>query len=276
MVALSPVVSWSLDPKNQYPSPYVMLGNNPLNGLDPDGAWFWENSNVRQARTYAEATGGVFDKFKVNRKVYASVTNNSTTSDGVNVHTTIFKPGEDKSLLLMSAGVGYYKSQRASASGFKERTRWALKTGDAWIYGWGEFGRNGQAPAVAKVLAGTNPLFSVPNSIKILTTEEDMYGVEASSVLDKAIAIAGIAAPFNPGANAGRMFLGSAKSGKIVDGINTLIQTSNDGGLLDKYKIQKSEDGNTSEIKDEQEFTEQENNAPLHTDSQSSTNKTTN
>lgn len=36
------ITRWlSIDPKNQYNSPYLGMGNNPINGVDPDGA-FWE------------------------------------------------------------------------------------------------------------------------------------------------------------------------------------------------------------------------------------------
>lgn len=34
----------SPDPYGQYASPYLGMGNNPINGVDPDGGWFWPPS----------------------------------------------------------------------------------------------------------------------------------------------------------------------------------------------------------------------------------------
>lgn len=48
---------YSVDPYSQYASPYVGMGNSPVNGVDPDGGFFSE-SVVINALTYA-ATGAV-------------------------------------------------------------------------------------------------------------------------------------------------------------------------------------------------------------------------
>lgn len=53
---------WSPDPYHQFASPYNYMGNNPINGNDPNGSWFWETKQVRQARNDAKATGGNFEK----------------------------------------------------------------------------------------------------------------------------------------------------------------------------------------------------------------------
>lgn len=47
-----PVIArwWQVDPFDQYASPYLAMGNNPVNGIDPDGGWFWEAKHVRHAR----------------------------------------------------------------------------------------------------------------------------------------------------------------------------------------------------------------------------------
>lgn len=35
---------FAVDPKNQFSSPYLAMGNNPVNGIDPDGMWFgWDD-----------------------------------------------------------------------------------------------------------------------------------------------------------------------------------------------------------------------------------------
>jgi len=52
-----------IDPYNQYSSPYVGLGNSPINGIDPDGGLFFglfgSTSEQRQAaRAAAEELGG--------------------------------------------------------------------------------------------------------------------------------------------------------------------------------------------------------------------------
>ncbi len=248
-------ITWSRDPKSQYASPYIMLGNSPVNGLDPDGAWFWEKSNIRQARKLAKATGGEFEKWRgTDGKRYASVSfsqvkehTGTSNIDGSEIldeqHFTsyVFKPGEDRSELLMKAGVGMYSAMRASATGFGSRLKWMFKSGDAWVYGWGEYSRGGQAPGVVKAIAGLNPLVSVPNALSVLTTDEDIYGVEASSTTDKVLAGAALIAPFSPGANTSKALLGKEAAGKVVDGVNTAVQASNDAGLLDPIKTQKSD-----------------------------------
>jgi len=36
----------SRDPKRQYYSPYVGMGNDPINGTDPDGAAWFRNTTM--------------------------------------------------------------------------------------------------------------------------------------------------------------------------------------------------------------------------------------
>ncbi|MBS9526004.1 hypothetical protein KI659_18435, partial [Litoribacter alkaliphilus] len=248
--------TWSKDPKRLYPSPYVMLGNSPMNGLDPDGAWFWEKRNVRQARTFAKKTGGEFETWKgKNRQRFASVTINNTeegtssidgnivTVDQQNVTAYIFRPDQDRSDLLLSSGIGFYETMRASHRGL-ERLNWTFKSGEAWMQGDGEFNRNGQAPGVVKAIAGINPLISVPNAINVLKNEKDIYGVEASSNLDQILAATALVAPFNLGGNVSREVLGKSTAGKIIDGVNTAAQVINDAGILDQIKKQKSKKNN--------------------------------
>jgi len=65
---------WQVDPFDQFPAPYLGFGNNPINGTDPDGGYFWEKKNVRKARRYAKKTGGKFEKWKNKKgKTVASV-----------------------------------------------------------------------------------------------------------------------------------------------------------------------------------------------------------
>jgi RHS repeat-associated protein len=44
---------WSWDPKNQFASGYVGMGNNPVNGIDPDGQYFLIDDII------AGAVGGI-------------------------------------------------------------------------------------------------------------------------------------------------------------------------------------------------------------------------
>ena len=53
----------SIDPYNQFASPYVSMGNNPINGIDPDGGWFFGmfGSTHKQrisAKAYKRVYGG--------------------------------------------------------------------------------------------------------------------------------------------------------------------------------------------------------------------------
>ena len=163
---------WNVDPKGQFDSKYVSFGNNPLNGIDYDGAWFWEKSNVRQARKFAKVTGGEFDKWKSEKDgtTKASVTFNASGSENIifdseaeayrlstqYVGTKVFEEGKDYTKLLEDVGIGFYKAQRANAQGLK-RMSWALKSLDAYARGEQEYDRSGQAPCIIKGIVGLNP-----------------------------------------------------------------------------------------------------------------------
>ncbi|MGB0870969.1 MAG: RHS repeat domain-containing protein [Flavobacteriales bacterium] len=50
----------SPDPKGQYHSPYLAMGNDPTNGVDPDGGWFkeWKVNTVTGEKTWVSDKGG--------------------------------------------------------------------------------------------------------------------------------------------------------------------------------------------------------------------------
>lgn len=237
------VRTWSRDPKRQYPSPYVMLGNNPINGVDPDGAWFWEKANVREARKFARETGGKFEKWKgSDDKKYASVTigtrdkgtgKSPTNLDNYNVTTKIFRPGENNTDLLKKSGVGFYEAMSTSTSGLESFT-WMWKGMDDVFK---DYSRKGDAPHWIKPVVGLNPLVSVPNAINVLWSGEDIYGVEATTITDKSIAVAeatiGGVLPF---LKLAKPVIGTVKAVNVVEKVNQTVQITNDLGGFDKLK----------------------------------------
>ncbi|SHN32494.1 hypothetical protein SAMN04488057_12055 [Cyclobacterium lianum] len=233
-----------------------MLGNSPVNGTDPDGAWFWEKSNVRQARQFARKTGGDFEKWKGDDgKRYAGVTVNHADQgsgtglelDRQNVNFFTFRPGEDRSKLLQKAGVGFYATQTATSSGL-DQAEWIMKSGNAWFEGTAEYDRDGQIPGIYKGLVGLNPLIAVPNALKILgenaanhlgitdNPARDIYGEEATSAIDIGAALFAVPSPIGPGAKISSQLFGKESIGEVADWANTIFQFSNDAGALGRFK----------------------------------------
>ena len=96
-----------------------------------------------------------------------------------------------------------------------------------------------QAPWPVKVIAGLNPLVSIPNAVSVLTTETDIYGVEASTKTDKVLAVLGIVGGlggFSKIAAAANASDKVVKVAKTADKVNTVVQGANDAGALDGIK----------------------------------------
>ncbi|RBL93325.1 RHS repeat domain-containing protein [Chitinophaga flava] len=156
----------SPDPKRQYASPYLGMGNNPVNGVDKDGGafWnFWEKANVRQAREFAQRTNSTFDKWKgQDKKTWASAQAWVPELEGQ--FAVVFAPGSNHYDWLRAVGVPVYTAELMTKSGFQYVRELAV-IGDAWARGSGEYYRDGQAPDIMKALLGANPLFGIPNNI---------------------------------------------------------------------------------------------------------------
>ena len=259
---------WNVDPKGQFDSKYVSFGNNPLNGIDYDGAWFWEKSNVRQARKFAKVTGGEFDKWKSEKDgtTKASVTFNASGSENIifdseaeayrlstqYVGTKVFEEGKDYTKLLEDVGIGFYKAQRANAQGLK-RMSWALKSLDAYARGEQEYDRSGQAPGIIKGIVGLNPEIALINGSKVLVEHvgnwtnlneqvpSDIYSVNANSVADVSFAVGSILTgglASTASKSIGQLaFKGSLKV--VTDATITGASFANDAGWLDPIKYGK-------------------------------------
>ncbi|MBS1936562.1 MAG: hypothetical protein JSS84_01955 [Bacteroidetes bacterium] len=173
---------WNLDPVDQVSiSNYAAFGLNPIINVDPNGAWFWESKNVRQARHFARTTGGNFDKHRnmFTGKKDASVTLSSGSSEGINVNAFVFRHGQDRSDLLESAdlalGGDTYDRMEASTTGF-ESLGWWLKSIDD------EVKPGHTPPAALQAFISLNPVVAAGNVYSGLTGGTDVYGEQQSGL----------------------------------------------------------------------------------------------
>lgn len=61
------------DPKGQYYSPYLGMGNNPMNGVDPDGGKFYTDYKNKQTGATAHVNDGKTQTVEVDNSVWDSV-----------------------------------------------------------------------------------------------------------------------------------------------------------------------------------------------------------
>ncbi|WP_317126952.1 RHS repeat-associated core domain-containing protein, partial [Chitinophaga rhizosphaerae] len=251
---------WNVyDPKLQYASPYVAMGNRPINGIDFDGKYFWEKKHIRQARQYARQIGGEFHKYKgSDGKNWASVQDKSgyitthtdvdgNTSQVHNVTTQVFRPGSDRSALLLGTG-NSTSTYLANSSGLAYVKIVTMLVDDA------ARGKDGQLPGLVKAVAGANPLFGIPNSINVLYHKKDLFGMDASSKLDQTLAKINIVSGIGFGRilGAGAKGIGAAATyssgleatataAKVLDWTNYIVQGTSDAGWLDYFKTPQPE-----------------------------------
>jgi len=181
----------SVDPRNQFASPYVGLGNNPINGIDPTGGWFWEKRHIRQARKLARQTGGTFEKWKgEDGKRYASV----DFAEGNTALSFVFRPGQDRSGLLFKAGVDAGEVRSTQVSGMSYVSQ-MLTMGDRWM-------RDTGGEPAGRFIADLNPIWAAANSANQLIYGQNLYG-ENASTLDKALGTTDLVPQVKVGAKLG-------------------------------------------------------------------------
>lgn len=244
------------DPKGQYHSPYLGMGNNPVNGVDPDGGTFWprflgflDPRNIRQARRYAELTGGQYNEWRDENGDWVG----SVSNGGV---AQLFKKGTNHRDLLVQSGAGTYEADLTTKSGWGYLHFRTAVMGDAWARGAGEYGQfrdPGEPPGAMKGIAGMNPLFGTYNNLMILTKSVDVYG-GAAGTKDKIFAGIGIVTAgmqfFKPIASIGRIagatavksgakytvIANATRAGKLVDDAILYSTFANDGGAFNEDK----------------------------------------
>jgi RHS repeat-associated protein len=186
----------STDPKSQFFSAYIGMGNNPISGVDPDGKWFWEARYIREARAIARHTGGTLEIFRDIGVASVDITNTSYNNTfGVSAYRFV-KDG-DHYQKMRDINVDFTEIMLAQSSGLSYVT-WFLAKGDDYANGRGQFDRNGQAPDWVKAQANLLAPVSIVNASLVLRTETDIYGMNASSNFDKGQAFLDLASSFIP------------------------------------------------------------------------------
>lgn len=259
---------WSIDPKSEnmpWQSPYCSMDNNPILYNDPLGDWvkgagFFRNvfnsdkkikaqdfSRNHEGSTLRKTENGDYTVSWVTKGENTKQTNSNgeeTTTIGDVAHIKAFT--DKNSNDLSDHGNAFFNFMGLLDYGVSNLR------GSKDNYGEGEGSDDGantgnnskgkQAPKAIKVAVGLVAPVSVINGVVTLATEKNIYGEESSSKLDKGVAVLNIVAPILPLTKVGKELSNNLpKLSNAAGKTSTAISVSDDAGLLDGLKTQKSQ-----------------------------------
>ncbi len=229
------------DPARQYYSPYLGMGNNPINGVDPDGRLFGK----LRAQIHALFSGG---RVQQDTDGNYLVTRDVTTSDGggsEKVGNTTVLPGlTTRSVTVRNFGQSGFRgratpgsrSLNARFANFNVAERIAFRSGDVFDYlaalvSRDPLGiRNGAPgvrtpPTLMKATIGVIPPIQLLDSYYVLREGRSYDGSLANTQHDRNMAYFGIATSVFGGSNFGNVVLKPAVgpagtiAGDIIEGV---------------------------------------------------------
>jgi RHS repeat-associated protein len=247
---------FAIDPlTNEFPwnSPYAFSENIVINAVELEGletayvynvTYNGKEKKVKKSHNYENNNNfnqRVYRYFNANGEVVKEIvqklnSKGKVISNQIQTYGSDGNPTTHTTPLLSKSTIGEKESFSDNLPAFMQ---------DGYMDGGDDGANTGnnvegkQAPGIVKVVAGLNPLVSIPNAISVLTTETDIYGVEASTKTDKVLAVFGILGGFSAFSKIATVANASDKVVKVAetaDKINTGVQMANDSGVLDVIK----------------------------------------